>query len=167
MPSRGVSARADSSRLIVTSSAQETRRVGADLAALARAGDVVALYGALGAGKTELAKGFARGLDVPAVVTSPTFVLMAEYAGRLPLFHLDLYRLDGPADVLASGLIDERRARGVTVIEWADRMGELLPPGHLAVTIEGSGDEPRRLFLTAPDPAYARYLAALAPGVAG
>ena len=71
------------------------------------------------------------------------------------------------ADVLASGLIDERRARGVTVIEWADRMGELLPPGHLAVTIEGSGDEPRRLVLTAPDPAYARYLAALAPGVAG
>ena len=143
---------------VATHSAEETRGLAAGLAAVAEAGDVIALFGGLGAGKTEFAKGFARGLGVAATVNSPTFVLMAEYAGRLPLFHLDLYRLDGASEIVASGLLDERRSSGVTVIEWADKMGPLLPPGHLAVTIEGSGDAPRRLRLSAPHPGYARYL---------
>jgi tRNA threonylcarbamoyladenosine biosynthesis protein TsaE len=154
----GVSAPADEDRVVVTRSAEETRRLGAGLAAVARAGDIVALFGDLGAGKTELAKGFATGLGVREVVNSPTFVLMAEHAGRLALFHLDLYRLAGPDEVVAAGLMDERRAGGVTVIEWADRMGSLLPPYHLAVTIEGSGDLPRTLSVRATGPDYRRYL---------
>jgi tRNA threonylcarbamoyladenosine biosynthesis protein TsaE len=161
-----VSAPVDQDRVVVTRSAEETRRLGAGLAAVARAGDIVALFGGLGAGKTELAKGFATGLGVRDVVNSPTFVLMAEHAGRLPLFHLDLYRLAGPDDAVAAGLMDERRAGGVTVIEWADRMGALLPPHHLAVRIEGSGELPRTLSLSAGGPDYGRYLETLNGGSA-
>lgn len=154
-------------RDLVTSSAAETRVLAARLASVAAPGDVIALFGGLGAGKTEFAKGFAAGLGVAAVVSSPSFVLMAEHGGRLPLFHLDLYRLAGPADVLASGLADERRDAGVTVVEWADRMGPLLPRAHLAVTIEGSGDEPRSIGLEATAPDYRRYLEAAAAGTSG
>jgi tRNA threonylcarbamoyladenosine biosynthesis protein TsaE len=157
-PHLRVSAPADELRVVVTRSAEETRRLGARLAAVARAGDVVALFGGLGAGKTELAKGFARGLGVRDVVNSPTFVLMAEHAGRVAMFHLDLYRLAGLDDVVAAGLMDERRADGVTVIEWADRMGSLLPTHHLAVTIEGSGELPREISLCPKGPDYGRYL---------
>lgn len=160
-PSAGSTVPADRARDVVTTTAGETRRLAASLAAAARRGDVIALFGELGAGKTEFAKGFAEGLGVPAVVNSPSFVLMAEYAGRLPLFHLDLFRLTGPNDVVAGGLADERRSGGVTLIEWAERMGPLLPRAHLGVTIEGSGDEPRRVGLRASDARYARYLAAV------
>jgi tRNA threonylcarbamoyladenosine biosynthesis protein TsaE len=160
----GVSAPADEDRVVVTRCAEEPRRLGADLAAVARAGDVVALFGGLGAGQTELATGLATGLGVRDVVNSPTFVLMAEHAGRLALFHLDLYRLAGPDEVVAAGLMDERRAGGVTVIEWADRMGSLLPPYHLAVTIEGSGDLPRTLSVRATGPDYRRYLETVGAG---
>lgn len=145
---------------LVTFSAAETGGLAARLAAVAVAGDVVALFGGLGAGKTEFVKGFAHGLSVSAVVNSPSFVLMAEYSGRLPLFHLDLFRLSGPDAVVASGLTDERRETGVTVVEWAERLGSLLPGEHLAVTIEGSGDEPRQVRLQATAPSYRRYLAA-------
>jgi tRNA threonylcarbamoyladenosine biosynthesis protein TsaE len=154
----GVSALADEARVVVTRSADETRKLGAALATVARAGDVIALFGELGAGKTELAKGFATGLGVRDVVNSPTFVLMAEHAGRLPLFHLDLYRLAGPDEVVAAGLLDERRAGGVTVIEWADRMVSLLPTDHLAVSIDGSGELPRTLSLRSAGPDHRRYL---------
>jgi len=148
----------------VTRSAKETRRLGAALAEVARAGDVIALFGGLGAGKTEFGKGFATGLGVREVVNSPTFVLMAEHAGRLALFHLDLYRLAGPDEVIAAGLIDERQAGGVTVIEWADRMGSLLGPHHLAVTIEGIGELPREVSLRAERPDHRRYLEILDTG---
>ena len=145
----------------MTRSAEDTRKLGEQLAAVARAGDVIGLFGGLGAGKTELAKGFATGLGVRDVVNSPTFVLMAEHAGRLALFHLDLYRLAGPDEVVAAGLLDERRGSGVTVIEWAERMGPLLPQQHLAVTIEGSGELPREISLRAGGPGYRRYVKAV------
>ena len=85
---------------------------------------------------------------------------MAEYAGRLPLFHLDLYRLDDAADALAGGLLDERQLDGVALVEWAERLGDALPVGRLDVVIDGTGDEPRRIVLRSADPAYARYLEA-------
>ena len=143
---------------LVSSSAAVTRRLAAALAEVARAGDVVALFGELGAGKTEFAKGFAGGLGVAELVNSPSFVLMAEYGGRLPLFHLDLFRIGGPDEALQSGLADERQAAGVAVIEWAERLGPLLPPARLAVTIEGGGDDPRRVRLEASQPGYRRYI---------
>jgi tRNA threonylcarbamoyladenosine biosynthesis protein TsaE len=146
--------------VIVSADAAVTRALGGRLASASRAGDVVCLLGELGAGKTQLAKGFAAGLGVTDVVASPTFVLMAEYEGRLPLFHLDLYRLDDAADALAGGLLDDRQAGGVVLIEWAERLGAATPAARLDVRIEGAADEPRRITLAASDAAYRRYLEA-------
>ena len=112
----------DGTVTVTSASADVTRSLAARLGAEAAAGDVIALRGDLGAGKTQFAKGFARGLGVSAVVNSPSFTLMAEYAGRLPLFHLDLYRLAGAADAIAGGLLDERQQSGATIIEWAERL---------------------------------------------
>ncbi len=107
-----------------------TSALGASLAAVARPGDLLCLWGDLGAGKTHLAKAFGAGLGVRETVTSPSFVLMSEYAGRLPMFHVDLYRLADAADVLAGGLLDDDRwAGGVTLIEWPERMGDAIPRG--------------------------------------
>jgi tRNA threonylcarbamoyladenosine biosynthesis protein TsaE len=148
-------------RRIVSGDAAATRELGARLAPAARAGDLVCLRGDLGAGKTQLAKGFGAGLGVTDTILSPSFVLMAEYAGRLPLFHVDLYRLADASDALAGGLLDERQADGVTLVEWPERMGALLPTARLDVTIEGSGDEPRTITFRAGEPTLARYLETL------
>lgn len=146
---------------ITTRSAAETRSLAARLAAAAQAGDRIGLHGALGAGKTEFAKGFARGLGVAAVILSPSFTLMAEYDGRLPLFHLDLFRLAGLGDIYAGGLLDERQARGVTLIEWAERLDRTIDPGRLEVSLEpGAAPDERRIGLLDPSGSYAPYLAA-------
>jgi tRNA threonylcarbamoyladenosine biosynthesis protein TsaE len=147
---------------VVTREAAETRALGAALAQAARAGDLLSLVGELGAGKTQFAKGFGAGLGVTDTIVSPSFVLMAEYRGRLPLFHIDLYRLADAAEALAGGLIDERQGEGVTLIEWAERMADAMPAAHLDVVIEGSGEEPRTITLRAGSPDYARYLDTLA-----
>jgi tRNA threonylcarbamoyladenosine biosynthesis protein TsaE len=151
-----------SERVVVTQEAAETRALGAALAQAARAGDLLSLIGELGAGKTQLAKGFGAGLGVTDTIVSPSFVLMAEYRGRLPMFHLDLYRLSDAAEALAGGLIDERQGDGVTLIEWAERMADAMPAAHLDVIIEGAGDEPRTITIRAGTAEYSRYLDALA-----
>ena len=149
-------------RIVTTSDPAETRSLAARLAAVARPGDLLCLVGDLGAGKTVFAKGFAVGLGVTDTVSSPTFVLMAEYSGRLPLFHLDLYRLDDAADALAGGLLDDRQAEGVVLVEWAERLGPALPVSRLDVVIDGVGEDPRRIALRSADPGYTRYLEAAA-----
>jgi tRNA threonylcarbamoyladenosine biosynthesis protein TsaE len=146
--------------VVETHDPSETRALGARLAAVARAGDVLAVTGDLGAGKTELAKGFGRGLGVTGMVSSPSFVLMAEHAGRLPFFHLDLYRLDGPEAAIAAGLLDEREETGVTLIEWAERLGGEIAPGRLEVRIETLADDRRRIHMRATDAGHRRYLEA-------
>jgi tRNA threonylcarbamoyladenosine biosynthesis protein TsaE len=145
-------------REITSPDPERTRALGSSLAALAAAGDVICLWGELGAGKTQLAKGFGAGLGVADTVTSPSFVLMAEYRGRLPLFHIDLYRLASAEDALAGGLIDERQSSGVTLIEWPDRLGAALPAERLDIRFDGTGDEPRRISLRGHGVGYARYL---------
>jgi tRNA threonylcarbamoyladenosine biosynthesis protein TsaE len=145
-------------RVVETRDPAGTRALAAALAAAARPGDLLNLVGDLGAGKTQFAKGFGAGLGVTDTIVSPSFVLMAEYRGRLPLFHVDLYRLAGAAEALAGGLIDERQGEGVTLIEWAERLADVMPAGHLDVLIEGTGDDPRRILLRAGDASYARYL---------
>jgi tRNA threonylcarbamoyladenosine biosynthesis protein TsaE len=148
--------------VVVTHDAAATQALAARLAHVARAGDLLCLVGDLGAGKTQFAKGFAVGLGVEDRVVSPTFVLMAEYPGRLPLFHIDLYRLHDAADALAGGLLDDRQADGVVLVEWAERLGRALPAARLDVLIDGVGEEPRRIALRTGDEAYRRYLEAAA-----
>jgi tRNA threonylcarbamoyladenosine biosynthesis protein TsaE len=146
-------------RQLISASAEATRALGAMLAKAAAPGDLVCLWGELGAGKTQLAKGFGAGLGVEATINSPTFVLMTEYAGRLPMFHVDLYRLAGPEEAIDGGLLDERQSAGVTVVEWPDRLGRALPEARLDVRLDGTGDEPRTISVRAGDAALARYLA--------
>jgi tRNA threonylcarbamoyladenosine biosynthesis protein TsaE len=151
---------------LVSRSPTTTFELGERLGGLAEPGDLVCLWGDLGAGKTVLAKGFGRGLGVTGTVSSPSFILMAEHPGRLRLFHLDLYRLADAAEAIAGGLLDERQAAGVTLVEWPDRLGATLPRERLDVRIAGVGDEPRRIRLETEDPAMARYVDAARSWVA-
>ena len=137
---------------------EETRAIGAALGRNAKPGTVLALVGELGAGKTQLAKGVAEGLGVRSVVNSPTFVLMNEHEGRLRLFHVDAYRLGNPEDAAAAGLIDERQAEGVLVVEWADRLDGWLPDERLEISLEPSEGDPdhRKLRWVAHGPHHER-----------
>jgi tRNA threonylcarbamoyladenosine biosynthesis protein TsaE len=147
----------------VTHSAAETVALGRALGRQLAGGETVALAGPLGSGKTQFTKGLARGLDVTEdePVVSPTFVLIREYVGRVPLFHLDTYRL-GHADELAALGWDELLASGgVVVVEWADRFPELLPPDAWRVELGHVGPESRRITLTREPPVDAAVLAAL------
>ena len=148
-------------RHLVCPNPAATTALGRALAVVAEPGDVVCMWGDLGAGKTHLAKAFGAGLGVTETITSPSFILMAEYEGRLPLFHIDLYRLADATDVLTGGLVDDRQAAGVTLVEWPDRMRAALPAGRLDVVIDGSGDEPRRITLRAVGDGPRRYLEAV------
>ncbi len=132
---------------LVSGGADETRAIGRRIGTSARAGTVLALTGELGAGKTQLAKGVAEGMGVTSVVNSPTFVLMNEHAGRLRLFHIDAYRLGDPEEASAAGLLDERHADGVTVIEWADRLDGWLPVERLEIHLETPPDAPMHRIL--------------------
>jgi tRNA threonylcarbamoyladenosine biosynthesis protein TsaE len=142
---------------LVSQSPEATRQLAARLAAVARPGDVVCLWGDLGAGKTVFAKGFGLGLGIADTISSPTFVLMGEYAGRLPLFHIDLYRLASAEEALDGGLLDDRQTAGVVLIEWPDRLGGSLPPSRLDVRIDGT-DGPRRIELEGIGAGYERYI---------
>jgi tRNA threonylcarbamoyladenosine biosynthesis protein TsaE len=135
---------------VVAASAAETAAAGERLAARLGPGDVVALTGELGAGKTCFVQGLVRGLGVAAGATSPTFVLINEYRGRLPVHHVDLYRTQSLTELLDLGLDELLGGDGVTLIEWADRCEPLLPPRTIRVHIDGVGDEPRRITITPP-----------------
>lgn len=120
--------------------ADATRHLGRVLGQHAQPGDTVLLTGDLGAGKTTLTQGLAEGLGVRDRVTSPTFTLMNEYEGRVPLYHFDLYRI-GPEDVVAMGFPDIwESARGVAVLEWADRLGDLGPDSYVRIDLEHAGE---------------------------
>jgi tRNA threonylcarbamoyladenosine biosynthesis protein TsaE len=140
-------------------SPEATRQLAEQLATVAQPGDLLCLWGDLGAGKTVFAKGFGLGLGIDDTISSPTFVLMGEYAGRLPLFHIDLYRLASSDDAREGGLLDDRQTLGVVLIEWPDRLGDALPPSRLDVRIDGT-DGPRRITLEAVGSGYERYIAA-------
>jgi tRNA threonylcarbamoyladenosine biosynthesis protein TsaE len=147
-------------RVVVCRDPGATSALGRALGGVAVAGDLVCLWGDLGAGKTHLAKAFGLGLEVTETITSPSFILMAEYAGRLPLFHVDPYRLTRADDALQGGLLDERQAGGVTLVEWPERLGDALPAERLDVRIDGLGEEPRTITLQAHGDRYRRYLEA-------
>lgn len=126
-----------------TNSADETMALGQSLGAKLQPGDVVALFGDLGAGKTTLTKGIAKGMGLPDDVHSPTFTLIHEHLGELPLFHVDLYRLGSEAEVEGIGIEEYIYGLGVTIVEWADRMKSMLPDERLDIDIRRTGDETR------------------------
>jgi len=136
-----------SSETVISHSADETRAAGERLGAHLEAGAVVACIGELGAGKTCFLQGLASGLGVESPVTSPTFVLINEYRGRVPVHHLDAYRTESLLEVLDLGIDELMHGDGVTVIEWADKLLPILPAHAITVTIDGLGDEPRRIVI--------------------
>jgi tRNA threonylcarbamoyladenosine biosynthesis protein TsaE len=138
----------------------QTRKIGARLGRLLRAGDVLLLQGELGSGKTVLAQGLGDGLTVREPVKSSSFVLLNEYHGRLTLYHADLYRLEDPAQV-AELALDEVAAPGVLAVEWPERAWQELPPEHLLVQIEEDGPRGRTLTITARGARYAALVRAL------
>jgi tRNA threonylcarbamoyladenosine biosynthesis protein TsaE len=148
----------DATLQLVSASPEATREIAARLAAVAQPGDVVCLWGELGAGKTVFAKGFGAGLGVTDTISSPSFVLMGEYTGRLPLFHIDLYRLSSAREAFDGGLLDDRQAAGVVLIEWPDRLGDAVPEDRLDVRIDGGADEARTLRLEGHRAVGERYL---------
>jgi tRNA threonylcarbamoyladenosine biosynthesis protein TsaE len=148
--------------VVRTTSADETEARGRALGMLLTGGDVVALSGDLGAGKTVMVRGIVAGTGSAARVASPTFTLIREYAGPRPLFHVDLYRLDSPQQLDDIGL-DEVFARGgIVLIEWAERAGPYLPDEHLWIAITfRTGEDERELTFTARGRRYAEILADL------
>lgn len=143
-------------QLVRTCSTSETEAVGERIGRAARPGDVVALWGELGSGKTTLVRGIARGLGVPErAVTSPTFVIVHEHDGRLPLFHIDLYRL-APGDAPSTGWDEALSSGGVTAIEWPDRVERWLPADRLDVRLSSGGGDEREIRLEPTGPRSAR-----------
>jgi tRNA threonylcarbamoyladenosine biosynthesis protein TsaE len=135
-----------------TTTPEETAAVGEALGRTLVAGDVVALYGELGAGKTCFVQGLVRGLDVAGHATSPTFVMVNEYRGRLPVHHVDAYRTTSLTELIDLGLLDLLGGDSVTLVEWADKADPLLPERAVRVRIEGVGDEPRVVTIARPGP---------------
>lgn len=121
---------------IITNSAGETFALGRLLGTLVQEGDLFCVSGGLGAGKTVLAKGIASGMDIKDTVTSPTFTLINEYKGRLPFYHMDVYRLCSPWEMTDLGYMDYFYGSGVVLVEWAEKVGEILPPERLEISIK-------------------------------
>ncbi len=149
---------------VTTRSPAETRELAARLGARLRPGDVVALTGELGSGKTEFVRGLAAGLGVPpeVPVASPSFVLAHEYPGRLPLVHVDLYRLEPVTAELLPDLEEYLYGDQVAAIEWAERLGNFLPPEYLEIHLHITGDTEREVVLTGHGPRGEQLLQELA-----
>lgn len=137
---------------LITHSATETQAIAEKLAALVEAGTVITLNGDLGAGKTTFTQGFGKGLGVTRNVNSPTFTIMKQYKGRLPLYHMDVYRLEDTGDDI--GLEEYINGDGVAIVEWSNLIESSLPTERLAITIERTGDEERLITFTPTGETY-------------
>ncbi len=140
---------------VISSTPDATRAVGAAVAELLVPGDVVSLSGDLGAGKTTFVQGAGRGLGVEEPVVSPTFVLVREYRGQVPVYHVDVYRLDRLQEVLDLGFEDLLDPAGVVFVEWGDAIDTLLPDSYLEVRLTIDQDDVRALAFTGRGPRWA------------
>ena len=149
--------------LITTRTADETQKLGKTIGKWIEHPLVIGLTGDLGSGKTAFVQGLAEGLEVPAqyYITSPTFTLINEYPGRLPFFHIDLYRLDDHSDLQDIGLDELLCDQAVFAIEWAEKISGDLPAGHLAMTFEITDEDYRKIRLIAYGHKLANLLKAL------
>ncbi len=145
---------AENSFQVITRSPDETRELGRHVGELALPGDVYLLIGNLGAGKTCFTQGVARGLGIEDYVMSPSFVIVREHQGRLPLYHIDLYRLEN-VEAADLGLDDYLYGRGVCVVEWAERAPDIMPAERLTVRIDYAADENRCFRM---EPSGRRYV---------
>ncbi len=134
-----------------SASAEETRHIGAQLALELKPGDCLLLSGELGVGKTTFVQGVAQGLGVAERVRSPTFILMHEYHGKIPLYHFDAYRIKHLEELREIGFEDTVRAQGITVIEWGEKTQGLLPSNCWRVYIELLPDQTRRIRIERPE----------------
>ena len=130
---------------IISDSAAETERIGERLAAKLSGDEVIALFGGLGMGKTAFTRGLARGLGVPDGVSSPTFALVNEYRGKIPVYHFDMYRVQSWDDLYSTGFFDYID-NGVLVIEWSENIEGALPDNALRVTISRGEHDEQRIF---------------------
>ena len=143
---------------VISHNPQETQDIGRTLGACANPGDVVLLVGELGAGKTCLTQGILWGLGSDEYARSPTFVLVAQYQGRLTLYHIDLYRLDTFEEIEGLELDEILFGDGLCVVEWADKAQEIFPQQHLEVLIDYLDETTRRITLAAKDKRYAQAI---------
>ncbi|MBQ0162941.1 MAG: tRNA (adenosine(37)-N6)-threonylcarbamoyltransferase complex ATPase subunit type 1 TsaE [Treponema sp.] len=123
-----------------TNSSEETIELGRKIGSLLQKGDILAMQGTLAAGKTTITKGIAEALGVKDVITSPTFCLISEYEGKMPLYHIDVYRLDGPEDFVNLGTDDMLYGNGVTIIEWSEKIMEELPKDCMIIRLTPVSD---------------------------
>jgi len=146
---------------LTTHSPEQTQEFGTRLGKIARPGDVILLVGKLGAGKTCLTQGIAWGLGIDEYAASPSFVLVRELYGRLPLYHLDFYRLENLEEIAELGLDEYFYGKGVSVVEWAEKALSLLPPENLLIEMEYIADSERRLELKPSGKRYREMVAQL------
>jgi len=144
---------------ITSTSAGRTRSIGKRIGGFASAGEVILLVGALGTGKTCLTQGIALGLGIKDYVVSPSFVLLREYNGRLPLYHIDLYRLESIEEIVSLGLDDYLYySRGISVIEWADKGWSVLPTEHMRIDMDYIDTNRRKLTFSPEGQRYSEML---------
>lgn len=130
----------------ITHSAQETVDLGEKIGSLLKSGDVIAMTGTLATGKTTITKGIAKALGITDVVTSPTFCLISEYEGtKMPLYHMDVYRLDGPEDFINLGVEDMLDGDGVCIVEWSEKVSSELPKRTIKIEITPLEDGSRQI----------------------
>ncbi|HSH24433.1 MAG TPA: tRNA (adenosine(37)-N6)-threonylcarbamoyltransferase complex ATPase subunit type 1 TsaE [Massilibacterium sp.] len=132
---------------VLTSSTEETMRFAEKIGKAVQPGTVIVLEGDLGAGKTTFTKGLALGLGITRVVNSPTFTIIKEYHGRIPLYHMDVYRLENSEEDL--GFDEYFEGDGVTVVEWASKIQDQLPPHYIEITITRMGEDKRKINIRA------------------
>ena len=146
---------------LITHSPEQTQKLGTGIGKLALPGDVFLLVGELGAGKTCLTQGIAWGLDIKGYALSPSFVIVRELYGRLPLYHVDLYRLDRIEEIADLGLDDYLYSSGVCVVEWAEKGLDIMPEEHLLIKISHLSDTERNFQLEPGSQRYQEMLAQL------
>ena len=131
-----------------TKTIEETTDLGRRIGRLLQAGDILALQGTLAAGKTQLTKGIAEGLDISEPVTSPTFTIISEYYGRLPLYHIDVYRLNSPEDFLDLGVEEMLYGQGICSIEWSEKIMSELPARTIQIHLAAQADSSRLITIS-------------------
>jgi len=146
---------------LISHSPEQTQRLGTHIGELALPGDIFLLIGELGTGKTCLTQGIAWGLNIKEYALSPSFVIIRELHGRLPLYHIDLYRLDHVEEIVELGLDDYLYGKGVCVVEWAEKGLSILPAEHLLIQISYLSDTERSFQLKSSNKRYLEILAQL------